>query len=305
MANPYRERSKPQKYDFSFACRPAAIPGVYGNCQIRIGQNRVCKRIFSWESGVKRENTAVFRFEQLFIQSIPLLRSILYSSIFALLVLSCQQDTIRRTDFLIQGIDVSRYQLQVDWTEVAKQGIHFAFVKATEGATHLDTLFHKNWHAIKASGLKRGAYHFFRPQTDARQQAAYFLGQVELEDGDLPPVLDIEVLDRIDPRALVADLHTWLSTVYDHFGVRPVLYTNLKFYNRYLAGHFDDYPLWIARYNEEEPVLACGRDWQFWQYGNRGKLVGIDGYVDFNVFYGDWLALDSLTYSHSTALSFK
>ncbi len=238
-------------------------------------------------------------------QFIPLLRSILYSSVLIVLVLSCKEDTVRRTDFLIQGVDVSRYQLQVNWPEVAAQGIHFAFVKATEGATHLDTLFHKNWRAIRESGLRRGAYHFYRPQTDAQLQATYFLKQVELKDGDLPPVLDIEVLDGTDPRALVNDLHTWVTIVHEHCGVAPILYTNLKFYNRYLAGHFDDYPLWIARYSNEKPVLACGREWQFWQYGNRGTLSGIDGYVDFNVFQGDWLTLDSLTYNYNTALSFK
>jgi len=230
-------------------------------------------------------------------------RITLHISVILLLLFSCQRDTARRTDFAVQGIDVSRYQLQVNWPEVAQQGIHFAFVKATEGATHTDTLFHKNWHLIREAGLRRGAYHFFRPRTDARLQALHFIDQVTLRDGDLPPVLDIEVLDKVDPRILVTDLHIWLQHIHEHYGVKPVLYTNLKFYNRYLAGHFDDYPLWIARYSEEEPVLACGRDWQFWQYGNRGKLPGIDGYVDFNVFFGDWLELDSLAYSHNTALS--
>lgn len=234
-----------------------------------------------------------------------MLRYLLYTSIFCLLILSCQRDTVRRTDFLIQGIDVSRYQLHIDWAEVADQDVHFAFVKATEGATHLDTLFQKNWQLIREAGIRRGAYHFFRPRTDAGLQAAHFIRQVELLDGDLPPVLDIEVLDNVDPRELVLALQFWLRTVEDHFGVPPILYTNLKYYNRYLAGHFDDYPLWIARYNEEEPILACGRNWQFWQYGNRGTLPGIDGYVDFNVFYGDWLDLDSLSYNQGRALSFQ
>lgn len=241
--------------------------------------------------------------KQLFINLSLFVRRLLYTGVFFLLILSCQRDTERRSDYLIQGIDVSRYQLQINWPEVAQQDVHFAFVKATEGATHLDTLFHKNWQLIQDAGIRKGAYHFFRPRTDAYQQAIFFIGQVELRNGDLPPVLDIEVLDGTDPRELLPALHTWLRTVRDYYGIRPVLYTNLKFYNRYLAGHFDDYPLWIARYSEEKPVLACGREWQFWQYGNRGHLPGIEGHVDFNVFYGDWLAFDSLTYSRDTALS--
>jgi lysozyme len=218
---------------------------------------------------------------------------------------SCQKDTVRRVDYAIEGIDVSRYQLAINWDTVAHQGIHFAFVKATEGATHLDTLFQKNWTAIREAGLRRGAYHFFRPATDPILQAQHFINQVELLDGDLPPVLDIEVLDNQHPTFIIASLKTWLDEVYQHYGVRPILYTNLKYYNKHLAGHFDDYPLWIARYNDDEPVLACGRDWQFWQYGNRGEIAGIEGYVDFNVFSGSWQDLEQLTYGTDTVLSQK
>lgn len=218
-------------------------------------------------------------------------------------LVACQGDTVRRVDFAIQGIDVSRYQLKINWEQVAQQDIHFAFVKATEGSTHLDTLFEDNWSAIRDAGLRRGAYHFFRPNTDPLAQAQHFIDQVELLSGDLPPVLDIEVLDDSHPALLIVSLKIWLDRIYEYYGVRPILYTNLKFYNKHLAGHFDEYPLWIARYSEEEPVLACGREWQFWQYGNRGKIAGINGYVDFNVFAGDWMELDQLSFGQHTVLS--
>jgi len=231
------------------------------------------------------------------------LRSLLPIVTILLLLASCQGDTVRRVDFAIQGIDVSRYQLAIDWEQVAQQDIHFAFVKATEGSTHLDTLFQENWSAIRNAGLRRGAYHFFRPTTDPLAQAQHFIDQVELLDGDLPPVLDIEVLDDSHPALLIVSLKIWLDTIYEYYGVRPILYTNLKFYNKHLAGHFDEYPLWVARYSEEEPVLACGREWQFWQYGSRGKIAGINGYVDFNVFAGDWQELDQISFGQHTVLS--
>ena len=227
-------------------------------------------------------------------------------STFLLLLLvlaSCRRDTERRVDYAIEGIDVSRYQLDVNWDTIAHQGIHFAFVKATEGATHRDTLFQRNWTAIRAAGLRRGAYHFFRPATDPLLQALHFIDQVDLRTGDLPPVLDIEVLDGRHPTYIIAALKIWLETVHRHYGVRPILYTNLKYYNKHLAGHFDDYPLWLARYNSDQPVPACGRSWQFWQYGNRGRLDGIDGYVDLNVFAGSWAELEELTYRTDTILS--
>lgn len=220
-----------------------------------------------------------------------------------LLFHSCQRETQRRYDYDIQGIDVSRYQAQVDWAIVAEQDMHFAFVKATEGATHTDSFFLSNWDQIKAAGLRRGAYHFYRPRTSAVDQADHFVSRVQLANGDLPPVLDIEVLDGVNPKYLIPSLKTWLVLITRHYGVRPIIYTNLNFYNKYLAGHFDNYPLWVARYNGGVPVLACGRDWQFWQYGNRGELEGIDGPVDFNVFAGSWLEFDQLSYTKGTALS--
>lgn len=212
------------------------------------------------------------------------------------IVFSCKKQTARRTDYLIQGIDVSRYQGRIDWAQVAEQDFHFAFVKATEGSTHIDTLFAHNWDELSSSSMARGAYHFYRPSVSAELQARHFINQVEMEVGDLPPVLDIEVKAKQPVDELRADLLKWLNLVEEHYGVKPILYTNQKFYNKYLAGHFNDYPLWIARYNEEEPVLACGRKWGFWQYGNRGLVKGIDGHVDLNVFRAHWEDFERLRY---------
>jgi len=195
-------------------------------------------------------------------------------------------------DFEVHGIDVSHYQAQINWDTISQQNISFAFVKATEGATHVDTLFSHNWTEMDRVGLKRGAYHFFRPQTSPVAQAQNFIEQVKMNDGDLPPVLDVEVRDDISKRRLIDAVRTWLIIVETRYDVKPILYTNIKFYNRYLAGHFNEYPIWIARYNTIEPRLACGREWDFWQYGNKGLIEGIDGFVDFNVFKGNILELE-------------
>jgi lysozyme len=210
------------------------------------------------------------------------------------LIVSCEEGTRRLADYEVHGIDVSHYQSHIDWAIVAGQALDFAFVKATEGATLADTLFCQNWEQMKQAGLVRGAYHFYRPRIAARTQAENFTSLVELEFGDLPPVLDVEILDGADKIQLITGMRTWLFLVELKYQVKPIIYTNLKFYNKYLAGQFDEYPLWIARYNRREPVLACGRPWDFWQYGNRGRLAGIEGYVDFNVFRGSRSALDSL-----------
>ena len=91
----------------------------------------------------------------------------------------------------VHGIDVSHYQAEIDWESVAEQGVQFAFVKASEGMTLIDTLFCDNWAAMKAADIRRGAYHFFRPQTPVYEQAFNFQTAVQIEPGDLPPVLDV------------------------------------------------------------------------------------------------------------------
>lgn len=209
-----------------------------------------------------------------------------------LCIYSCGFETVQMRDFEVHGIDVSHYQAQIDWDTISQQNVSFAFVKATEGATHVDTLFCKNWSEMERVGLKRGAYHFFRPQTSPVAQAQNFIEQVKMNDGDLPPVLDVEVRDDISKRRLIDAVRTWLIIVEARYDVKPILYTNIKFYNRYLAGHFNEYPVWIARYNTREPRLAGGREWDFWQYGNKGLIEGIDGFVDFNVFKGNLLELE-------------
>lgn len=228
------------------------------------------------------------------------INGILLASIF---LLSCEHETVRRNDFAVHGIDVSHYQSLIHWESVTAQDFHFAFVKATEGATLYDTMFCQNWSEMNRVGLARGAYHFYRPRTPVEAQVDNYSNWVDLQIGDLPPVLDVEVLDGVNKIQLITGIRTWLFLIELRYNTKPILYTNLKFYNKYLAGHFNDYPLWIARYGWRQPVLACGREWDFWQYGNRGRLEGIDGYVDFNVFKGTLEQLEDLCLSPRPILS--
>ncbi len=211
---------------------------------------------------------------------------------------SCNQVTERMPDFSVHGVDVSHYQSHINWYQVASEGISFGFVKATEGATIKDSLFCQNWTEMENAGIIRGAYHFFRPGTSAIAQAQHFIEMVDLQYGDLPPVLDVEVLDDVNKDVMVARLKIWLEMVEEAFGVRPIIYTNMKYYNQYLAEHFADHTLWIARYNAKKmPALSADNDWDFWQYGNRGSIAGINGPVDLNVFQGSHTDLLSITIS--------
>ena len=199
---------------------------------------------------------------------------------------ACNEDTVRRSDYAVEGIDISRYQEKIDWDVLSKQNIDFAYVKATEGANLADTKFKQNWAMIRQVGIKRGAYHFFRPTVNALAQAKNFLDVARLEAGDLPPVLDAEDADGADKEIIVTRMQTWLDIVEKRYGVKPIIYSSQKFYYNYIVGNFDNYPMWIAKYGSIKPQLVNEKQFKMWQYGNKGKLEGIEGFVDMNVFLG-------------------
>lgn len=200
---------------------------------------------------------------------------------------SCHHEA---NEYQLKGIDVSHYQRQIDWSEVSKE-VDFVFIKATEAHNYQDSFFQRNWQALKEYDIPRGAYHFFRPQVSAEEQATNFIKLVKLESGDFPPVLDLETLDGVSPKNLVPKVALWLKLVEQHYGVKPILYASVKFYQDYLQPHFPDYPIWIARYSRQAPLIE---GWQFWQYSNRGRMNGVKGYVDQNVFFGSRKELEKL-----------
>jgi lysozyme len=200
--------------------------------------------------------------------------------------------------YAIHGIDVSKYQSAIVWEEVKNMKVRdiqlgFAFIKATEGIGNTDPYFKRNWKKSKEAGIYRGAYHFFIASKDGRMQAENFIDKVVLEPGDLPPVLDVEQLNGTSQVQLRAEVKKWLDIAENHYGVKPIIYTNVDFYNRNLGNGFDSYPLWVAHYYQpEQPRISRG--WIFWQHSDEGRVNGIAHSVDFNVFKGDSAEFKSL-----------
>lgn len=194
-------------------------------------------------------------------------------------------------NYAIHGIDVSRYQKTIGWKlvkemEVENIRIGFVFMKATEGISDLDGQFTRNWVQAKKAGVPRGAYHFFIASKSGKAQAENFLDNVKLQKGDLPPVLDVEQLNGASITDLQQRVADWLQVVEKKYNVKPIIYTNAVFYETFLAGRFDEYPLWVAHYLvKDKPRIK--RPWHFWQHSESGRANGINAYVDFNVFNGD------------------
>ena len=169
-------------------------------------------------------------------------------------------------EYEIHGIDVSKYQQRISWEAVKSMQVQhiklgFAFIKATEGISNTDSYFKRNWKNAKEVGITRGAYHFFISTKDGTTQAKNFIKRVNLETGDLPPVLDVEQTFGASPTQIRREVKEWLDVAEGHYGVRPIIYTNVDFYENYLQGHFDDYDLWVAHYLQpHQPRIK--RDWQ-------------------------------------------
>ena len=201
-------------------------------------------------------------------------------------------------NFSIHGIDVSKYQQRINWEavkgmEVDDVRIGFVFIKATEGLGNMDGYFRRNWEKAAETGLPRGAYHFFIAPKSGAEQAENFIRRVDLQPGDLPSVLDVEQIYGLSAQNLQKEVKAFLDRVEAHYGVKPIIYTNVDFYERYLKEDFNGYPLWVAHYlKKDRPRIT--RNWAFWQYSETGNVNGIRGKVDFNVFNGDSTDFENL-----------
>lgn len=200
----------------------------------------------------------------------------------------------------IHGIDISHYQGDIDWEVLSSNAVingsplRFIFIKATEGSSRIDPNFNDNFYQAREYGFVRGVYHFWTNSSSARSQAYHFLKQVHLEDGDLPPVLDIEHKPKNqNVEDFQRDVLTWLHIVEDKYHVKPIIYTYYKFKESYLSAPvFDDYPYWIAHYYVDK-VEYKGK-WKFWQHTDTGVLPGIKGNVDLNIYNGTYYDLKQL-----------
>ncbi|MBB3699877.1 glycoside hydrolase family 25 protein [Flammeovirga yaeyamensis] len=194
--------------------------------------------------------------------------------------------------YTVHGIDVSHHQQYIDWSRVSKmhaqgQSIKFAYCKATEGLDHSDRHFSHNKKRSKEHQISFGAYHFFRPKKDGKQQADFFLNTVgDLAPADMVPVVDIEVLDRVSPSTMRKRLKDFLDHVESAIGVKPMIYTGDVFYKDYLKGYFPKYRIWIANYSNG--TQSSEKRWTMWQHSQTATVDGIPGKVDMNVFYGNW-----------------
>jgi lysozyme len=203
-------------------------------------------------------------------------------------------DLPRATDYPIHGIDVSKFQGDIDWNAVANSGVKFAWIKATEGGDHADERFQANWTGAKAAGVPRGAYHFVYWCRPPLEEMSWFEQNAPVENDALPPVLDVEATPtsrtchkHLTQEGAIADMKVMLDEMERHYGKRPIIYTTVDFYQAILSdGAFMDYPIWVRSTKYQPSVKYGPRPWHFWQYQSDGSVAGIPVHVDRDAFFG-------------------
>ncbi len=188
------------------------------------------------------------------------------------------------------GLDVSRWNGRIQWSDIATSSVRtdFVWIKATEGLDWRDPQFNRNREGAEAAGFYNGAYHFFSPSRDAREQARHFWKVAALEPGDLPPVLDLESDAGLSSEELQRRMRAWLDEMRSLCACKPVVYTNQYYYRKLLAGTTDTVTLWIAAYERPDlPLLQEDERVLFWQFAQTGRVNGIREKTDLNVFSGD------------------
>ena len=204
------------------------------------------------------------------------------------------------SDFPVHGIDVSKYQGEIDWNAVRDGGIAFAYLKATEGGDRLDEKFNDNWRAAKAAGVPRGAYHFWYHCRPGIEQAAWFIRNVPKDRSALPPVIDVEwtpfsptCTKRPAREDLISEVTAMADKLEAHYGQRPILYIPIDVHRDRMVGAFPRHEVWARAVADHPDNVYENRAFRFWQYTEKGSVPGISGGVDKNAFAGsraDWAA---------------
>ncbi len=198
----------------------------------------------------------------------------------------------------VHGIDVSRWQAQIDWHTARAAGVSFAFIKATEGGDVADPLFPAHWASAAQAGVPRAAYHYYYFCRSPEEQARWFISHVPRDAAALPHVLDLEwtprsktCTKRPDGATVRDAAERFLALLTAHYGRRPIVYTTVDFYRDTGIGQLPDTEFWLRSVAGHPDHVYPGQRWTFWQYTGTGQVPGIAGPVDINVFTGsadDW-----------------
>lgn len=245
------------------------------------------KRKTTRKTSRKRRSSFWRKKRKLFLWLVVLLAAVLLAVVYVRRHNSLRVDGLYAGVTQYDGIDVSKHNGKINWKTVARnRNIKFVYIKATEGSSIVDSRYRRNLQQARAAGLKVGSYHFFRGYKSAREQFALFSKHVKKGEQDLLPMVDVEQAgnSRLTRQRLQKELREFMELCKKHYGRYPLLYSQYRFYNEKLAPEFNRHLIFIARYGKTKPVLRGGGKYNIWQFSEKGRINGIEGYVDLDRF---------------------
>ena len=212
------------------------------------------------------------------VKILMLIVSTLFVAIFLELSGYVYHNNIFASKYKVHGIDISHHQIRINWNDVDKK-YKFVFMKATEGKDFLDSDFTYNWTKAQLSGFRVGAYHFFTMLSSGEEQAKYYISKVPISKDAFPPIIDLEIPTKYDKEVVNKELKDMIDILQEHYKKRVIIYVTKHTYKKYIDGEFLLNPIWFRNVKYYPKIDR----WDIWQYSNRGRVYGIDGFTDRNV----------------------
>lgn len=194
-------------------------------------------------------------------------------------------------DIILDGIDVSDWQGDIDFNAVKQSGIDIVYIKAGQGG-YEDAMLESNYAKAKAAGLNIGFYYYLTARTtqEAAAQAANFADILQDKDTDSLPAMDFESFGNLNYQEVNEIALTFMETLAQATGKTPIIYSDLYNARDLFDEQLAAYPLWIAEYGASTPGDPGKWDsWVGFQYSSSGSVPGIDGRVDMDKFTADAL----------------
>ena len=197
----------------------------------------------------------------------------------------------RNQNATYDGIDISSYQGYIDWEKVSSdKDIRFVYIKSTEGATYRSPHYAHNIIQARRYGMLVGSYHYLTSTSSIDKQFENFSKFALKQVQDLIPMLDVESRGEWSRSQLIDSVNKFCMLVERQYGVKPMIYSTMGFYNKNLAPYFNKHLLYIGRYSNTEPEINWEGNYTIWQYSETGIIPGIDAYVDLCRFHPDrWI----------------
>lgn len=186
-----------------------------------------------------------------------------------------------------RGIDVSMWQGDIDFEEVAESGVDTVYIRSGLGCDYTDPYFEQNYERARAAGLNVGFYHYVTARTvsQAEYQAHFFVNTIQGKEFQCRLAMDFEDLTTLSAAEANEIGLAFIRTVEDLSGKGTVVYSDAYNAGAVFGGGLTAYPLWIAEYGVSEPSSAVNWDsWAGWQYSDMGNVAGISGPVDLDLY---------------------